>query len=141
MRGAGRAVFVAFLLLIAGATNIIYGLGALDGASIFVDDTRYILDNLNTLGWVLIILGVFQLAAGFSLMSGQAFGRIVGVVAGSFGALGALLSIGEGHPWWSLAVFALCVYVVHGIQDLDVDVRRAELQRASSAGSSNLPPQ
>lgn len=141
MRGAGRAVFVAFLLLIAGATNIIYGLGALDGANIFIDDTRYILSNLNTLGWVLIILGVFQLAAGFSLMSGRAFGRIVGVVAGSFGALGALLSIGGDHPWWSLAVFALCVYVVHGIQDLDADVRTAELERASSARSSDLPPQ
>ena len=40
MRGAGRAVFVAFLLLIVGFINIIYGIGALDDANVFVNDTR-----------------------------------------------------------------------------------------------------
>jgi hypothetical protein len=115
MRGAGRVVFAAILLLIVGTLNIIYGIGALDDANIFVDDTRYILDDLNTLGWVLIVLGVIQLIAGFSLMAGQAFGRVIGIVGGSLGAIGALLSIGEGNPWWSLGIFFLCVYVVHGI--------------------------
>jgi hypothetical protein len=115
MRGAGRVVFAAFLLLIVGTTNIIYGIGALDDASIFVNDTRFILDNLNTLGWVLIILGAIQLTAGFSLMGGGAYGRVIGIAGGSLGAIGALLSIGGAHPWWSLGVFALCIYVVHGI--------------------------
>jgi hypothetical protein len=125
MRGVGRAVFAAFVLLLVGVTNIIYGIGALDEANIFVDDTRFILENLNTLGWVLIILGVIQLAGGFSLMSGQAFGRMVAIIAGSLGALGALLSIGGNHPWWSLAVFALCVWVVHGILVLGTEERTA----------------
>jgi hypothetical protein len=26
-----------------------------------------------------------------------------------------VLSIGEGNPWWSLGIFALCVWVVYGI--------------------------
>ena len=76
MRGAGRVVFAAILLLIVGTLNIIYGFGALDDANIFVNDTRYILDNLNTLGWTLIILGVIQLTGGFSLMAGNAYGRV-----------------------------------------------------------------
>lgn len=115
MRGAGRVVFAAIVLLIVGTINIVYGIGALDDANIFVDDTRFILDNLNTLGWVLIILGVIQLTGGFSLMAGAAYGRVIGVLAGSLGAIGALLSIGGNNPWWSLGVFFLCVYVVHGI--------------------------
>ena len=115
MRGAGRVVFAATLLLIVGTLNIIYGIGALDDANVFVNDTRFILENLNTLGWVLIILGIIQLTAGFSLMAGNAYGRVLGIIAGSLGAIGALLSIGGAFPWWSLAVFALCVYVVHGI--------------------------
>ena len=78
MRGTGRVIFAATLLLIAGVLNIIYGIGALDGANIFVDDSRYVLDDLNTLGWVLIVLGAIQLIGGFSLMSGAAFGRFVG---------------------------------------------------------------
>ena len=64
MRGAGRVVFAAIMLLIVGTINIIYGIGALDDARIYVNDTRFIFDNLNTLGWVLIILGVVQLTGG-----------------------------------------------------------------------------
>jgi hypothetical protein len=115
MRGAGRVVFAAILLVVVGTLNIIYGIGALDDANYFADDTRFVLDNLNTLGWVLIILGVIQLTGGFSLMAGNTYGRVIGIVGGSLGAIGALLSIGQGNPWWSLAVFALCIYIVHGI--------------------------
>jgi Ca2+/Na+ antiporter len=80
-----------------------------------VGDDRYILTNLNTLGWVLIILGVLQLTGGFSLLAGNTYGRIIGIVAGTVGAVGALLSIGGAYPWWSLGIFALCLYVVYGI--------------------------
>jgi hypothetical protein len=115
MRGTGRVVFAATMLLIVGTLNIIYGIGALDDANIFVNDQRFILTNLNVLGWVLIILGVIQLAGGLSLMVGNSYGRIIGIFGGSLGAIAALLSIGGSYPWWSLGIFALCVYVVHGI--------------------------
>ena len=115
MRGAGRVVFAATLLLIVGTLNIIYGIGALDDANIFVNDKRYIFTNLNTMGWVLIVLGVIQLAGGISLFAGNAFGRVIGIIGGSLGAIAALLSIGGAYPWWSLGIFFLCVYIVHGI--------------------------
>jgi hypothetical protein len=123
MRGAGRATFAAVLLLIAGTLNIIYGVGALDSANIYANDTRYIFTNLNTMGWVLIILGVIQLTGGFSLMAGNVYGRVIGIVGASLGAIGALLSIGSGYPWWSLAIFALCVYIISGISQLGEDER------------------
>jgi hypothetical protein len=115
MRGAGRALLAATLLLIAGTLNIIYGIGALDDANIFVNDKRYIFTNLNTMGWVLILLGVIQLAGGVSLFGGNPFGRVIGIIGGSLGAIGALLSIGGSYPWWSLGLFFLCIYIVHGI--------------------------
>jgi hypothetical protein len=108
-------MFAAILLIIVGTVNIIYGIGALDEANYFVNDTRYILDDLNTLGWVLIILGVVQLTGGFSLLAGNTYGRVIGIISGSLGALAALLSIGGDNPWWSLATFALCVWIVYGI--------------------------
>ena len=127
MRGAGRVVFAAILLLLVGTINIIYGIGALDDANVFVNDTRFIFSNLNTLGWILILLGIIQLTGGFSLMAGNVYGRLIGIAAGSLGAIGALLSIGGNYPWWSLAVFFLCVYVVYGIivfGEDDREVRR-----------------
>ena len=125
MRGAGRVTFAAVLLLIAGTLNIIYGIGSLDDANIFVNDKRFILSDLNTLGWVLVVLGAVQLLAGFSLMGGNTFGRVIGVIAGSLGAIGALLSIGGSYPWWSLGIFFLCVWIVHGILVYGRDERAA----------------
>jgi len=126
MRGAGRVVFAGIVLVIVGTLNIIYGIGALDDANYFANDTRFVLTNLNTLGWVLIILGVIQLTGGFSLLAGNPYGRVIGIVAGSLGAIGALLSIGQNNPWWSLAIFFLCVYVVYGIIVFGSDEREAE---------------
>jgi hypothetical protein len=115
MRGVGRAVFAATLLLIVGTLNIIYGIGALDDANIFVNDQRYIFTNLNTMGWVLILLGVIQLAGGLSLLAGNTYGRVIGIIGATLGAIGALFSIGGNNPWWSLAIFFLCIYIIHGI--------------------------
>jgi hypothetical protein len=115
MRGAGRVVFAAMLLLIVGTLNIVYGIGALDDANVFVNDRRFIFTNLNTLGWVLIVLGLVQLTGGFSLMAGNTYGRVIAITAGSLGAIGALLSVGGSYPWWSLGIFALCVWVVYGV--------------------------
>ena len=124
MRGSGRAAFAAILLLIAGTLNIIYGIGALDSANIFANDTRYVFTDLNTMGWVLIVLGLVQLTGGFSLMAGNAYGRVIGIAGAGLGAIGALLSIGGSNPWWSLAIFALCVYIIQGILVLGDDERR-----------------
>ena len=126
MKGSGRVVFAATMSLIIGFINIIYGIGALDNANIFVNDTMFILSDLNTMGWVLIVLGLIQLTGGFSLMSWQPLrGRVIGIVGGSLGVIGALLSIGGAFPWWSLAVFFLCVYVVHGIMIYGEEERAA----------------
>jgi hypothetical protein len=128
MRGTGRATFAGILLLIAGTLNIVYGIGALDSANIFVNDKRFILDDLNRMGWVLILLGIIQLTGGFSLLAGNAYGRVIGIIGGSLGAIGALFSIGGANPWWSLAIFFLCVWVVYGIVVLGDD--EGELRRA-----------
>ncbi len=127
MRGTGRVVFAAVILLIIGFINIIYGIGALDDANIFVGDTRFVLDNLSTLGWVLIILGVVQMTGGFSLMSGNTYGRVIAIIAGSVGAIGALFSIGGNNPWWSLCVFFICIYVVYGVVQFGEDEAAAGL--------------
>ena len=121
-----------------GTLNIVYGIGALDDADYFANDTRFVLTNLNTLGWVLIILGLIQLTAGFSLIAGNAYGRVIGIIAGSLGAIGALLSVGGNNPWWSLARLCALRFVVHGIVVFGEDERGYEEPRAAdgSAGAA-----
>jgi hypothetical protein len=115
VRGAGRAMFAAILLVVAGTLNIIYGIAAIDDANFYDDSTRYIFSDLNTWGWITLILGVIQLTGGFSLFGGGGYGRVIGIAAATFGAIGALLSVGGAFPFWSLGIFALCVIVLHGL--------------------------
>ena len=115
MRGLGRAVFVAILLLLAGTLNIIYGIAAIADANFWVGDEHFVVANLSTWGWVLVLLGTIQLFAGFSLFAGRTYGRVIGIAAASLGALGALLSVGGAYPFWALGVFAICLWCIHGL--------------------------
>ena len=126
MRGTGRAIFIASLLVFVGVLNIIYGIGALGNANVFVGETRLVFGNLHTYGWVLIILGVIQLTGGYSLFSGNTYGRVIGIIAASLGALANLTSIGGSDPWWRLAGFALCVYILYGLIVFGQDVKEAK---------------
>jgi len=115
MRGAGSALFVGILLMIAGVLDIVYGIAAVGNSKFYTADTTYVFSSLHTWGWITIILGIIELTAAFSLFGGGAYGRVVGIVAASLGAIGALLNVGGGHPWWSLGVFAICLVCIHGL--------------------------
>src|SRR5437762_2884746 len=88
VRGAGRALFAAVLLVIAGTLNMIYGIAAISGAHFYDQTTRYLFFSLKGWGWITLILGVIQLTAGFSLFGGGTYGRLVGVAAASLGGVG-----------------------------------------------------
>src|SRR5271166_3751899 len=115
MRGIGSAFFVGILLMIAGVLNIVYGIAALGNSNFYVNDTYFVFSNLHTWGWITIILGVIEVTAAFSLFVGNTYGRVVGIIAATLGAIGALLDIGGAHPWWSIGVFAVCVICIHGL--------------------------
>jgi hypothetical protein len=126
MRGSGRAGFVGILLLIVGTLNIIYGIGSLNDAKVLVGDQRLVFTSLHGYGWSLLILGVIQLTGGISLLNGNAYGRIVGIIGATLGALDSLVAIGGRNPWWSLGAFALCVYILHGLVIYGQDVNASE---------------
>ena len=111
---SGWVTFAGVMLFIAGVLNVIYGIAAIADSSFFIQDQKYILSNLNTWGWVTLILGVLQLVAAFSLWAGHLYGRIIAIVAASLSALAALLSI-PAYPFWSLAIFAIDIIVIYQV--------------------------
>lgn len=116
VRGEGRTAFAAAMLLIAGTLNVIYGIAAISDAHFFTDaGTHYVFSDLNTWGWITVIIAAIQVTGGFSLLGGSTYGRVVGIAAASLGAIGALLAIGGANPFWALGIFALCVIVLHGL--------------------------
>jgi hypothetical protein len=118
VKGPGRAVFAAVLLMIGGVLNLIYGIAAIGNSKFFVHDTKYVFGNLKTWGWVTLILGIIELLAALSIFRGGNFGRYFGMAAGGLAAIGALLSI-PAYPFWSIAVFGLSLWIIHGLTSAD----------------------
>ncbi len=113
-KGAGRAVFASVLLMIGGVLNIVYGIAAISNSKFFVHNTHYVIANLKTWGWVTLLLGILEFIASLSLLRGATFGRFFGIFVASLVAIGALFSI-PAYPFWSLAIFALSLWIIHGL--------------------------
>lgn len=139
-RGEGRAIFAAVYLMIGGVLNIIWGIAAIGNARFFVHDTHYVFGDLKSWGWIMLILGVLEMGAAASLFGGGTFGRWFGIIAAGLTAIAALLDI-PAYPLWSIAVFALSLWVIQGLaiygDDLDTPDRP---NAAMSARTTPRPP-
>ena len=113
-RGVGWVLFAGIMIFIAGTLNCIWGIAAIDKANFFIEDKRYIISDLSTWGWIVLIIGILQVIAAFSIWAGNAYGRWIGIITASAGAIGALLSI-PGYPLWSIAVFGIDILVIYGL--------------------------
>jgi hypothetical protein len=113
-RGAGWILFAGIMIFIAGTLNTIWGIAAIDKASFFVEEERFIISDLSTWGWIVLIIGIMQLFAAFSIWAGNEYGRWIGIITATLSSIGALLSI-AGYPFWSLAVFSLDILVIYGL--------------------------
>jgi hypothetical protein len=114
VRGLGRAIFAAVLLMIGGVLNIIYGIAAIGNSKVFVHNTKYVFGDLKTWGWVTLILGILEVLASVSLFGGGAYGRYFGIFVASLAAIAALLEI-PAYPFLAIAIFALSLWIIHGL--------------------------
>jgi hypothetical protein len=114
LRGGGWLFFAGVILMIVAVLNIIWGIAAIDESQFFIQDTKYIFEDLKTWGWITLFIGLIQLVAAFSIWSGGGFGRWIGIIGASLSAIGALLSL-PAYPFWSLAVFGVDILIIYGL--------------------------
>ncbi|HEY6781138.1 MAG TPA: hypothetical protein VI111_09295 [Thermoleophilaceae bacterium] len=111
---AGWVLFAGIMIFVVATLNIIDGIAAISNSSFFVGDTKLILDDLNTWGWILLIIGVIQLFVAFGIWSGGQWSRWLGVLIASLNAIAQMLFI-SAYPWWSLAILAIDILVIYGL--------------------------
>jgi hypothetical protein len=113
-RGDGWVLFAGTMLGLLAVLNFIDGVAAISNSTFFVNDAKFILSDLNTWGWVLIVLGVIQagLAVGIGMrVKGL---RWFGVLIAGLNAIAQLVFI-PAYPFWSLALFTLDILVIYGL--------------------------
>ena len=112
--GSGWVAFAGTMLAIVGTLNVIYGIAAIDKANVFVADSRYVFGDLNTWGWFVLIVGVIQFVAAFSIWNRTEWGRWVGVVSAGGNSILMLLFL-PAFPFLALALFTLDILVIYGL--------------------------
>ena len=124
VRGLGRAIFAAVFLMIGGVLNIIYGIAGISKSHVFTTNAHYVFGHLRTWGWVTLIVGIIEILASLSLFGGGGFGRWFGIFAGALAAIAALLAI-PAYPLLAIAIFALSLWIIHGLVVYGEDIRAA----------------
>ena len=115
IEGQGWVTFAGIMILLVGIMNVIYGIAAIDNSTFFIQDARYVVFNdLNTWGWILLVVGAVQLVAAFGIWGRRAWGRWIGIISASGNAILQLLFI-SSFPLAALALFAIDVMVIYGL--------------------------
>jgi hypothetical protein len=116
--GIGWKVFAGMMIMLVGAFNVADGLVAITDRSYFAQaggtDRLPITNDLKVWGWIVFIWGLVLLVSGGLIFVGNAFGRVVGLVA----AIGnAILQLGflAHYPWWSAIMIAVDVLVIYAL--------------------------
>ena len=114
-RGEGWILFAGIMLAIAGVLNAIWGIAAIDDSVYFNGDNRFVIfDSLNTWGWFLLIVGIAQLFAAFSIWSGNTYGRVIGVATASVNAIVLLFTV-NAFPFAEFMLFIADILVIYGL--------------------------
>ena len=113
-RGYGWVAFAGVLLLMLGTLNVIEGIAAIGNARFFVNGQHYIFGDLKTWGWIVLCIGVLQLAVGLGVFVKNQLSRWAGVVVLGANAIAQMLMI-PAYPFWSLALFTLDIVAIYGL--------------------------
>ncbi len=112
----GFVLFGGIMMVMMGTFQAIEGLVAL-----FKDD--YFLVTRNGLavsldytawGWTHLLIGLVAVAAGFGIVAGQMWARVVGIIVAMVSAL-ANIAFVPAYPVWSTIIIAIDVLVIYAL--------------------------
>ena len=101
-----------YLSLRRGLFNILDGVIMLWRKEYFTDASR--LQNLQTWGWAVLVIGVVQVLAGWLVLSRSSVGRWVGIVIVIISMMVSFVAIGA-YPLWTLIILVVDAMVLWGL--------------------------
>ena len=112
--GDGWVAFAGLMLVMVGTLNVIDGIAAISNSTFFTENARYVISDLNTFGWIVLILGSCQVLAAFGVWAKTPGVRWFGVTVAALNGIAQLLFI-PAYPFWSLALFTVDILVIYGL--------------------------
>jgi hypothetical protein len=112
----GWISFAGTMMILLGAFQLIEGLVGLlrPGYYLVGKEGLVVSVSYTGWGWIHLVLGVLVLTAGFGVMAGRAWARVVGIALASLSALVNLLFI-AAFPLWAIIVIAVDIAVIFAL--------------------------
>src|SRR3954447_20237052 len=112
--GNGWVMFAGTMMALLATLNFIDGVAAVSNSTFFTANAKYVLSDLNTWGWVLIVMSVIQGGLAVGIWAQVKSLRWFGVAIAAANAI-AQMAFMPAYPFWSLALFTLDILVIYGL--------------------------
>ena len=112
----GWASFAGIMMMMVGAFQVIEGLTALFNQNyLLVKSSGLVVHiNLAAWGWVHLIIGVVAVGAGFAVMYGRMWGRVIGIAMAGISAIVNLAFI-AAYPLWAMTIITVDGLVIYAL--------------------------
>jgi hypothetical protein len=108
----GFILFAAIMMLMVGVFQALQGLIAIFENEFYVQTRNYLFEfDATTWGWIHLVIGLLVAFAGWGLLSGQTWARVVGITLAALSATANFLFI-PYYPFWSLLIIAVDIFVI-----------------------------
>jgi hypothetical protein len=121
----GLTAFAAFMLMLAGIFQIIWGVTAIAEDEFIVATPKYVFEfDVTTWGWIHLLMGIIVALAGVYLFRGAVWARLIAVIVAGLSAIANFLTI-PYSPLWSLAIVTLNVFIIWAVTSHGRDITKA----------------
>jgi hypothetical protein len=108
----GFILFAGIMMVMSGFFQAFSGLVALFENEFYVATRNYLFQfDATTWGWVHLIVGLIVAFAGFAVMAGRTWGRVVGITLAVVSAVANFAFI-PYYPFWAMTIIALDIFVI-----------------------------
>jgi hypothetical protein len=112
----GWVFFAGLMMVTLGAFQAMMGFVALfqDDYYLVTRNGLVLSVNYTTWGWIHLLLGAIAFAAGFAVMTGHMWGRIIGIIL-AIGSAILNMAFLPAYPIWSAIVITIDVIVIYAL--------------------------
>ena len=108
----GFTLFAGLMLIMAGCFQFFAGLVAIFENEFYVATRNYLFQfDATTWGWIHLLVGALVALAGFGVLAGRTWARVVGITLAVLSAIANFLWL-PWYPFWALTVIAVDVFVI-----------------------------
>ena len=119
----GFILFAGIMMIMVGIWQALQGLVAIFENEFYVATRNYLFQfDATTWGWIHLLLGLVVAFAGYGLLSGRTWARVVAITLAVLSAIANFLWL-PYYPFWAMLIIAVNIFVIWALAVHGGDLR------------------